>query len=480
MGTWKNEYHARQLQNSFRQHEPSGLRSASFRHEMEFCRQWLSTDRPNVPGTGVSVQQPQVFSKTIANYFPPMSTVNGQTTTFAYDEANQLVSKTLPDGTTVTFGYDAAGRLVREGDRHYAYGWLDKVLAVTGADGETLAAYAYGLDGQLASATVGGATEEFLWDGLALVRRGATGYLNEPHANGGSPLLSSGGAILFNDLLGSTLGTLGGNGEYRAVSLTAFGDTEDAGAFFTGKPKVDGLGYAFLLRSYRPDHGKWLTADPLGYPDGWNQMAYCNNQCYQFFDCLGACVVNCVDMYNNLNVQNITGAEQLVVMESGTNGHGAGFSVSRNIAVYRPNSATPYIVIIPIGISFGSILPRSADVNQGTVVKYTPHSISYSDSMIENPFYEMVAGHERGHAQAFLHVMVSQISSILTSREGIDNILDEAIVKSICNDVIDEVWETYKLQSLAYANTYTRNAFDLTWERLPDDADGNNRWRKLE
>ena len=214
-------------------------------------------------------------------------TVNGQTTTFAYDEANQLVSKTLPDGTFVTFGYDAAGRLVREGDRHYAYGWLDKVLAVTGADGKTLAAYAYGLDNQLASATVGGATEEFLWDGVALVRRGAAGYLNEPHANGGSPILSSGGGVLFNDLLGSTLGTLGGDG-YRPCSLTAFGDTDDRGAFFTGKPLVDGLGYAFLLRSYRPDHGKWLTADPLGYPDGWNRLAYCRNMAESIFDLYGA------------------------------------------------------------------------------------------------------------------------------------------------------------------------------------------------
>ena len=129
--------------------------------------------------------------------------------------------------------------------------------------------------------------EEFLWDGLALVRRGDKGYLNEPHANGGSPILSSDGALLFNDLLGSTLGTLGGDG-YRPCSLTAFGDTEDAGAFFTGKPRVDGLGYAFLLRNYRPDHGKWLTADPLGYPDGWNRLAYCNNQCDLSFDFLGA------------------------------------------------------------------------------------------------------------------------------------------------------------------------------------------------
>ena len=51
----------------------------------------------------------------------------------------------------------------------------------------------------------------------------------------------TGGEVLFSDLLGSTLGTLGGEG-YRPVSRTAFGDTEDAGAFFTGKPKVEGLG----------------------------------------------------------------------------------------------------------------------------------------------------------------------------------------------------------------------------------------------
>ena len=36
-------------------------------------------------------------------------------------------------------------------------------------------------------------------------------------------------------------------------------------------------GYAFLFRNYRPTLGKWQTADPLGYPDGWNDFAYCNN-----------------------------------------------------------------------------------------------------------------------------------------------------------------------------------------------------------
>ena len=48
-------------------------------------------------------------------------------------------------------------------------------------------------------------------------------------------------------------------------------------AMFTGKPHVAELGYAFLFRNYNSSFGKWSTSDPLGYPDGWNNFAYCNN-----------------------------------------------------------------------------------------------------------------------------------------------------------------------------------------------------------
>ncbi len=58
--------------------------------------------------------------------------------------------------------------------------------------------------------------------------------------------------------------------------------------FFTGKPLVGELGYAFLMRNYRSDTGKWQTSDPLGYPDGWNNYAYCNNNVGVFFDFAGA------------------------------------------------------------------------------------------------------------------------------------------------------------------------------------------------
>ena len=63
----------------------------------------------------------------------------------------------------------------------------------------------------------------------------------------------------------------------RRVEMTAFGETDNKNAFFTGKPMIDELGYSFLFRDYNPNQGKWTTADSLGYPDGWNNLAYCNN-----------------------------------------------------------------------------------------------------------------------------------------------------------------------------------------------------------
>ena len=59
-------------------------------------------------------------------------------------------------------------------------------------------------------------------------------------------------------------------------------------SFFTGKPQVDGLGHAFLVRNYRAGLAKWQTADPMGYQDGWNQLAYCGNKAYSCVDIYGA------------------------------------------------------------------------------------------------------------------------------------------------------------------------------------------------
>ena len=185
------------------------------------------------------------------------------------------------------YAYDAAGRLIQEGDKSYTYAWLDKLVSVTEA-GKVSANFDYHPDGQIASVTYAdGRRENYLWDGLALIHRNGTDILNEPAITGGNPVLS-GDKVLFNDLLGNTLGVKD-QSSYQPIRMTAFGESDNADAFFTGKPLVGELGYTFFFRNYRPEQGKWQTSDPLGYPDGWNNLAYVRNRVLQSMDPLGLC-----------------------------------------------------------------------------------------------------------------------------------------------------------------------------------------------
>jgi RHS repeat-associated protein len=100
--------------------------------------------------------------------------------------------------------------------------------------------------------------------------------------NGGNAILAD-NKVVFNDMLGSSLGVVE-SGKFCEIRRTSFGELmPDASCllpeqdFFTGKPSVEGLGYAFLFRNYRAETGKWQSSDPLGYPDGWNNLAYVNN-----------------------------------------------------------------------------------------------------------------------------------------------------------------------------------------------------------
>ena len=116
---------------------------------------------------------------------------------------------------------------------------------------------------------------------------------------------------IINDALGTTVGSWEGRAssrpesglKYSAAALTAFGEdltaTSAGGSsrspfpvarspFFTGKPYVEGLGHAFLMRNYRAGLAKWQTADPMGYPDGWNQLKYGVNSPSAGIDLFGA------------------------------------------------------------------------------------------------------------------------------------------------------------------------------------------------
>ena len=215
-------------------------------------------------------------------------TIHGRTTTYKYDKANQLVSSEC-NGKVTKYEYDAAGRLVKEGDKVYSYIGLDKIESVM-ENGRRLSSFSYHIDGQLAEAVTPEKRETFQWDGLALIQRNSTNYVNEPAVTGGNPILAD-DKVLFNDMLGTTLGIKDGD-KVTQNNLTAFGESLSASpmqdSFFTGKPLIGELGYAFLFRNYRADQGKWQTSDPLGYPDGWNNFAYVNNDVLMNIDWLGA------------------------------------------------------------------------------------------------------------------------------------------------------------------------------------------------
>ncbi len=112
---------------------------------------------------------------------------------------------------------------------------------------------------------------------------------------------------IINDALGTTVGSWEGRAssrpesglKYSAAALTAFGENVSVDSptptqnsnFFTGKPYVEGLGHAFCMRNYRAGLAKWQTADPMGYPDGWNALAYCNNGVTSSADLWGCHIV---------------------------------------------------------------------------------------------------------------------------------------------------------------------------------------------
>ncbi len=205
---------------------------------------------------------------------------------YTYDTGNQLKEMSSPEGKREYF-YDRAGRLVSEKlngeiDVEYKYGYLDKVIEVN-RNGKTTK-FAYDGFGMLAQKTFhDGTTEVWVWDGLALIRRGSDIYVNEPHVSGGVPILSKtdeGVRYHEHDFLGTTLWSMDTKGnlvkDYQDTTIFGEGSIQkDRSARFTGKPYDEDLqAYVFPYRNYDASTARWRSSDPAGYPDGLNQHFY--------------------------------------------------------------------------------------------------------------------------------------------------------------------------------------------------------------
>ena len=205
---------------------------------------------------------------------------------YAYDTGNQLKEMSSPEGKREYF-YDRAGRLVSEKlngeiDVEYKYGYLDKVIEVNRRG--KITKFAYDGFGMLAQKTFhDGSTEVWVWDGLALIRRGSDIYVNEPHVSGGVPILSKtaeGVRYHEHDFLGTTLWSTDTKGnivkDYQDTTIFGEGSIQkDRSARFTGKPYDEDLqAYVFPYRNYDATTARWRSSDPAGYPDGINNQFY--------------------------------------------------------------------------------------------------------------------------------------------------------------------------------------------------------------
>ena len=165
-----------------------------------------------------------------------------------------------------------------------------------------------------------GSTEIWVWDGLALIRRGSDIYVNEPHVSGGVPILSKtdeGVRYHEHDFLGTTIWSMDTKGnlvkDYQDTTIFGEGSIQkDRSARFTGKPYDEDLqAYVFPYRNYDASTARWRSSDPAGYPDGINQHFYAAVPTYAL-DPLGCWIVR----INSFNVGYPNGTEFKVTNET--------------------------------------------------------------------------------------------------------------------------------------------------------------------
>ena len=385
-------------------------------------------------------------------------TINGVTTTYSYDEANQLIRSTV-NGEKTYYEYDAAGRMIQAGDKSYIYNGNNKVIEVR-QNGKTIAKFEYNIDGQIAKAIYGDKKEEFIWDGLALIWRSGVTYINEPYVTGGNPVMA-GDDVLFNDMLGSTLAV-----NDKAVEMTSFGETDNENVFFTGKPMIDELGYSFLFRDYNPNQGKWTTSDPLGYPDGWNQLAYCNNAATSAVDLWGCAKVN----------------YSMTIGGSPENPNHAGVTKYSTKIMNIFESTHTVVLHIDINIAYSDLLYDSSRYSTGSEVTYIPHNGVAGGELSEN-VREAVEAHERGHADYVVNVICPALKNAIELLEA-----KWIAFKWDVSKVRDEVYSTISLVNFSNikrfneaANAPTINWFNSSPEWLLDPnglEKGEWRWVK--
>ena len=245
------------------------------------------------------------------NQLTGLTYVLGQTTlgtlTYSYDDAGQRLSTGgtwartgLPRAVStatydaanrvttwggVSFNYDATGNLTSDGLRGYLW---DARGQLAGLEGSGNATFGYDSTGRRLTASAGGGTREFHYDGANVVletgARGTVSFMTGGDVDEWLTRTDASGTVSFlADALGSTIaafdaaGAMIGQKEYEPFGGTReFGDPEPHGRF-TGREQDESGLYFYRARYYDAGAGRFISEDPAG-PDGFgNAYAYVEN-----------------------------------------------------------------------------------------------------------------------------------------------------------------------------------------------------------
>jgi len=185
------------------------------------------------------------------------------TTTFTFNEENQLTQVTLPNGLAVNYKYDGLGRRIQRttstgANERYVYDGSD-VLIDLNPDWSVATTYfnGRGVDDHLRQTRAGSGASYFLTDHL-----GSTAALADSSAN----VLE----ISNYDSFGNSTGS----------ALTRY--------TYTGRERDPDTGMLYYrARWYDAGIGRLISEDPIGFAGGINQYRYVRNNPIRFSDPLG-------------------------------------------------------------------------------------------------------------------------------------------------------------------------------------------------
>lgn len=233
-------------------------------------------------------------------------TVNGQVTTYTYNNLDQMTS-----AGSVTYGYDGRGNLHQVTDgasiTTFNYDARDRLASVTLPDTTNLA-YVYDTEGHRVRETVGTDVTNYLWDELSpygdvVLESDGSGTPLTSYVLVGSHLLSQRQNNTTSYYLSDGQGSIRGLTDTTGIvtdtyTYTAFGElynstgATDNAYLYTGQ-QFDDLTELYSLRAryYDPSEGRFLSQDtyPVDYshPIELNRYVYTANDPINFRDPLG-------------------------------------------------------------------------------------------------------------------------------------------------------------------------------------------------